>query len=275
MPEGDTIFRAARTLQRALAGQQATAFETQLAPLAVVDRRAPIAGRTITAVTARGKHLLIFFSGDLVLRSHMRMHGSWHIYRPGARWRERRSAARIVISTTAWIAIAFNVSDAEFLTAAELARHPRLTALGPDLLDEGFDADEARRRLRETTARHVAEAVLHQQAMAGLGNVYKSEVLFLCRVHPFTPVTNVSDAELDCLIARARELMRLNVREQTVVDGGGRGRITTGRLNRAERLWVYGRAGESCFRCGAAISSASETEGRRTYWCSECQPAVG
>jgi endonuclease-8 len=129
--------------------------------------------------------------------------------------------------------------------------------------------------LRETSARHVAEAILRQQAMAGLGNVYKSEVLFLCGVHPFAPVAAVTDAELDCLVARARELMRLNVREQTVVDSVGRGRITTGRLNPAERLWVYGRAGESCFRCGTAICSASETEGRRTYWCAECQPAVG
>src|SRR5688572_26486312 len=138
MPEGDTIFRAARTLDRALAGREVTAFDTHLAQLAVVDRRAPVSGRTVVGAAARGKHLLIEFTGDLFLRSHMRMHGSWHLYRPGERWRARRIDARIVITTPAWLAIAFNVSDAEFISRDELERHTRLTALGPDLLSESF-----------------------------------------------------------------------------------------------------------------------------------------
>ena len=271
MPEGDTIFRAARTLQRALAGVVVTSFETHLAQLAVVDRRRPVAGRSIVGVTARGKHLLIEFSGDLFLRTHMRMHGSWHLYRPGERWRARRIDARIVITSPEWIAIAFNVSDAEFITREEVERHARITALGPDLLSASFDREEARKRLRETPARHIAEALLRQQSMAGLGNVFKSEVLFLCGVAPRAPVTSLDDSVLDCLIDRSRVLINLNVSEHSIVGIGGQGRNTTGRLNPGERLWVYGRQGKPCFKCGTVIRSASETEGRRTYWCPNCQ----
>lgn len=271
MPEGDTIFRAARTLQRALAEQVITGFETHLAQLAVVDRRAPIIGRTVERASARGKHLLLDLSGDLVLRTHMRMHGSWHIYRPGERWRAPKRDARIVITTPAWVAIAFGVTDAEFLTSAEVENHARLAALGPDLLSADVDLAEARRRIRETPSRHIAEAILRQQSVAGLGNVYKSEVLFLCRLHPYTDVAAVSDDLLDCLLERGRALIRLNVQEGAIAGGGRYGRVTTGRLNPREKLWVYGRAGEPCFRCGAAILSAMETEGRRTYWCPACQ----
>jgi endonuclease-8 len=271
VPEGDTIFRAARTLARALTGRTVTRFDTQLSPLAVVDRRAPIAGRTVTDVTSRGKHLLIGFSGDLTLRTHLRMLGSWHIYRPGERWRAPARDARIVLTTADWVAIAFRVTEAEFLTGRELERHARLNALGPDLLDENADLDEARTRIRAAPARHIAEALLRQQSLAGLGNVYKSELLFLCRVHPMTPVADVPDAALDCLVTRAHALIRLNVQETSIAGGGGYGRVTTGRLNPDEQVWVYGRAGKPCFTCGTPISSASETEGRRTYWCPKCQ----
>ena len=273
MPEGDTIFRAARTLQRALAGRTIAQFDTQLAPLAAIDRRAPIAGRSIVEVSARGKHVLIELTGDLVLRSHMRMHGSWHLYRPGERWRAPRRDARIVFTTDAWLAIAFGVNDAEFLTSAALERHPRLSTLGPDLLSTSFDPGEGRDRLRHAPSRHLADAILRQQSMAGLGNVFKSEVLFLCGLYPFQPVADVSDADLDALIARSQALMKLNVAEDAIAGGHGIGRVTTGRLNPRERLWVYGRAGEPCFKCGTPVESVSETEGRRTYWCPTCQQA--
>ena len=271
MPEGDTIFRAARTLQRALAGSTITGFDTQLSQLAIVDRRAPIAGRTIEAVTARGKHLLMELSGDLVLRTHMSMHGSWHVYRPGERWRAPRRDARIVLTTPDWVAIAFSVNDAELVTRDALRHHARVTALGPDLLHDDVDLAEARRRIRETPARHIAEAILRQQSVAGLGNVFKSELLFLCKVPPFAPVEAVTDAELDCLLERGRALIRLNVDEHAIVAATRVGRITTGRLNPREELWVYGRAGRPCLKCGALIETASETEGRRTYWCPSCQ----
>lgn len=271
MPEGDTIFRAARTLSRALAGQDVVGFDTQLSQLAVVNARAPIAGRQVADVSARGKHLLITFSGDLVLRTHMRMHGSWHIYRPGERWRAPRRDARIVISTRDWVAIAFNVVDAELLTTEEVDRHARLSTLGPDLLAEAPDLNDARERLKSSGAAHIAAALLAQDAVAGIGNVYKSELLFLAGVHPFTPVDEVSATTVDQILVRARQLLQLNVTSS--IAGAGRGaRVTTGRLNPREPLWVYGRAGVPCFRCGTAIESRSETGGRRTYWCPSCQP---
>jgi endonuclease-8 len=273
MPEGDTIFRSARTLQRALAGHRVVRFETQLAQLAATDRGTPVAGRTILGVTARGKHLLLALSDDLVLRTHMRMHGSWHLYRPGERWRAPHHEARIVIATTTWVAIAFHVYDAEFVTAAQLERHVRLTALGPDLLDETFNVTDARQRIRRAAARHVSDALLQQQALAGLGNVFKSEVLFVCRLYPFTAVEALTDVRLDDLITRAHNLMRLNVAERSVVLGAAPGRVTTGRLNPNERLWVYGRAGAPCRVCGTPIRSAGQVDGRRTYWCPACQPA--
>jgi endonuclease-8 len=273
MPEGDTIHRAARTLDRALAGLVVTRFETQLAQLAAVDRRAPLAGRSVVGAHARGKHLLLELSGDIILRTHLRMHGSWHLYRPGERWRARRSEARIVLTTAEWQAIAFNVTDAELVTHDELNRHVRVSALGPDLLSPTFDAAEARRRVREAPARHIAEAILRQQSMAGLGNVFKSEVLFVCGIHPFTAVNDVTDAELDRLIERSRVLIGLNVNDRSVAGGSGAGRVTTGRLNPRERLWVYGRGGQPCLACGTRIESVMETDGRRTYWCPQCQAA--
>lgn len=274
MPEGDTIYRTARTLQRALAGRPVTAFDTQLAGLAVVDRRAPIAGRTVDRVESRGKHLLIVFSGDLALRSHLRMHGSWHIYRPGERWRAPRRDARIIITTPEWVAIAFNVVDAELLTTAEVERHARLSALGPDLLaDEAPDPVEMRARLRASGGSDIAAALLAQQAVAGIGNVYKSELLFLERLYPFTPLAAVTDETIDALLVRARRLLQFNVAESPVSGVQRFGRVTTGRLNPRERLWVYGRAGAPCFRCGTPVRSESETGGRRTYWCPSCQPA--
>ncbi len=270
MPEGDTIFRAATTLQRALGGRIVERFDTHLAPLAVVDQRAPVAGRLVERVEARGKHLLMHLSGDLTLRTHMRMQGSWHIYKPGERWRGPARDAHIVITTAAWVAIAFRVSDAEFVPTSAIAHHTRLRALGPDVLGEEFDADEARRRIRETPSRHIAEALLRQQSLAGLGNVFKSELLFLCGVDPATAVHDVDDGQLECLLKRARALMRLNDGTASIA-GASRARVTTGRLNPSEALWVYGRAGAPCFKCGTAIRSAMEMDGRRTYWCPQCQ----
>ena len=149
MPEGDTIFRAARTLNRALAGRTVTRFESVYPALMRIDYQAPIAGRVVESVTSRGKHMLMAFSGDLVLHTHMRMHGSWHIYRPGERWRAPSHEMRIVIGTDAYVAVAFSVPVAEFLTAAEFARHTQIQALGPDLADPLFDRVEVRRRLTE------------------------------------------------------------------------------------------------------------------------------
>src|SRR5256885_12559909 len=148
MPEGDTIFRAARTLNRARAGHQVVRFESVLPALTRVHEDAPITGRTIASVTAAGKHVLMRFSGDLTLRTHMRMNGSWHIYRPGEPWQLPRRDMRIVVATSGFEAVGFNVPVAEFLEDTKLARQDDLRLMGPDLLGEAFDQDQAARRLR-------------------------------------------------------------------------------------------------------------------------------
>lgn len=274
MPEGDTIYRTARTLHRALAGLVVTGFASPLAAVSAAARDAPIPGRSVERVEPRGKHVLTWFSGDRVLRTHLRMHGSWHLYRPGERWRAPARDARVVIETAAWVAVAFNVMDVELLSAAGVARHARLLALGPDLLAESPDLAEIGRRLRRMPARSIGDALLSQHVAAGLGNVYKSELLFLAGIHPFTLVGDLPDRVLDQLIADGVRLLRLNVAEGGVAWGRGGGRRTTGRLNPRESLWVYDRAGDPCRRCGTAIQSAGATGGRRTYWCPTCQPST-
>jgi endonuclease VIII len=274
MPEGDTIFRAARTLHRALAGKPVVRFETALAQLSRVDDHAPIAGRTVERVRSVGKHLLIEFSGDLVLRTHMRMAGSWHVYRPGERWQRPRSAMRVVVETADFQAVAFDVPVAEFRTARELARDPAVARLGPDVLDPAFDEAEAVRRLRERGELGIGEALLDQRALAGIGNVFKSEVCFDEQVHPFTRVSSLDDATLLRLVRTARRFLGMNVRESS---GGGMvtytgPRRTTGRGDASARLWIYGRAGEPCRVCGERIVLERRgLEARSTYFCPRCQ----
>jgi hypothetical protein len=158
MPEGDTILRAAPTLNRALAGHQVVRFESVLPALTRIHEDAPITGRSVESVTAAGKHVLMKFSGGLVLRTHMRMNGSWHIYRPGERWRRSRHDMRVVVATEKFEAVGFNIPVAEFLQGRALERQPDLRLMGPDLLGETFDQDEAVRRLRERDRTEIAEA---------------------------------------------------------------------------------------------------------------------
>ena len=249
MPEGDTIHRAARTLQQALGGQTITRFETVLAQLASIDDDQPIRGRTIEGVRAVGKHLLIVMSGGLALHTHMRMNGEWHIYRAGERWMRRRSDMRIVIETKEWTAVAFNVTVADFETPS----------VGPDLLGETFDIDEARRRIRADPNVAIADVLLNQQSVAGIGNIWKSETLFVCRVNPFVIVASIDDAKLDEILTTARKLLRHSVARST------------------RNAWsVYGRAGKPCRKCGTPIRSRKQGEDARvTYWCPGCQGQSG
>jgi endonuclease-8 len=270
MPEGDSIFRAARTLHRALAGHVVTRFDTAYAPLARVHDDTPISGRTIEAVEARGKHLVMRFSGDLALRTHMRMHGSWHVYRPGERWQRPPREMRVLVATADFVAVGFNIVDAEFEAASAVGTRDAIAHLGPDLLAAGFDAAEAIRRLRERGAVPIAEALLDQRALAGIGNVFKSEVLFEGGVHPETRVDALSDARLAGLVDIARRQLAANVVETMPRFG----RRTTGRMAIAEGLWVYGRGGRPCRRCGTPITFARLGLGARpTYWCPRCQTA--
>src|SRR5438270_4922923 len=173
MPEGDSIYRAAQALHRALAGKTVTSFETVLPKLARVDDDSPLKGRTIERVTSAGKNLIIEFSGDLHLHTHMKMNGSWHIYRPGERWKRPRRDMRIVIGTDDYVAVAFTVPVAEFHTSRTLTRDADLRGMGPDLLGQSFDRDEALRRIRAKPDDEIANVLLNQRVLAGIGNIWK------------------------------------------------------------------------------------------------------
>jgi endonuclease-8 len=273
MPEGDTIFRAARTLHRALAGKPVTSFESALPALNRIHDDAPVTGRTIERVTAVGKHVLMHFSGNLVLRTHMRMNGSWHIYRPGERWQRSRRDMRIRIATEAFEAVGFNIPVAEFTSEPRLTSHPELRMLGPDVLSEGFSAAEALRRIRNRGTTAIADVLLNQRVLAGLGNVYKSEVLFICRVNPFILVRDLSDTHLAAIVETARRMLTANVSEGLALMTTYTGfRRTTGRGDPKQRLWVYGRARLPCRRCETAIRVRKQgPDARLTYWCPTCQ----
>ena len=274
MPEGDTIFRAARTLHRALAGKTVVRFQTVLTQLERVHIDTPIVGRTIERVESRGKHLLIYFSGDLILRTHMRMNGSWHIYRPGERWQVPARDMRVLVATDDFEAVAFRVPVAEFRSAAALKRDRAIESLGPDLLDPDADLDDAVGRLRARGALPIADALLDQRALAGIGNVYKSESLFVAGVSPFASVTSLSDETLGAIVETARTQLKANTRDPLEAPSATwRGMRRTTKSDRPEgRLWVYGRAGEPCRRCGTPIVIAKQGEDARlTYYCPKCQ----
>ncbi|MBV8631426.1 MAG: Fpg/Nei family DNA glycosylase [Silvibacterium sp.] len=275
MPEGDTIFRAARVLNKALAGSTVTGFETGLARLASANDEATVAGRVIEKVAARGKWLLIHFSGDLILVTHMLMSGNWHIYRTGERWMRPRNQMRVVIRTAQYEAVAFAVPVAEFHTARSLERKTAIPKLGPDLLKGDFYEEEAKARMRARGDEETGNMLLDQKVMAGIGNVYKSEICFVCGVNPFRLVSSLSEREIDCLVDAARRLMSANVTDTSgdgIVTYTGL-RRTTGRADSAARVWVYRRKGEECRRCGAIIQMRKQGPGARsTFWCPECQP---
>ena len=275
MPEGDTIFRAAATLQKALAGKKVERFESVFPALTRVHEDHPFTGATIDRVHSRGKHLLMQFSNGFVLRTHMRMNGSWHIYRPGEKWRRPARDMRVLVATADFEAVGFDIPVAEFVKEGALPKHAVLARLGPDVLAEGFDRDEAMRRLRDRQRFEIAEALLNQQVMAGLGNVYKSEVLFMCRINPFAAVGSLSEDDLGHLVDTGRKLLRINVESSVAPMTTYTGyRRTTRRNDPGERLWVYGRARLPCRRCGTAINVRKQGAGARlTYWCPRCQPS--
>jgi endonuclease VIII len=267
MPEGDTIFRTAAVLRSVLVGQRVVAARARPGPgLRRVPDLSRVADATVTSVEARGKHLLIGFDNGLTLRSHLRMRGSWHRYRPGEPWRLPKSQANAILETAGAVAVAFNTPTLELLTDAGLARDRSLRELGPDLLGTDLDAEEALRRLRERGAEQLGNALLDQRAVAGIGNVVKSETAFIERLDPWSPVSAFSDEELRGTLKTARGLLQANTR--------GGARVTTGDPRRGRQLWVYGRAGRPCRRCGTLIQSARQGElARTTYWCPRCQGA--
>jgi endonuclease-8 len=277
MPEGDTIHRAANTLHRALAGHVVVRFESVFPALTRIHEDSPLIGRTIEQVAAVGKHLLMRFSGGDILRTHMRMSGSWHIYRPGERWQRSRRDMRVVVATSQFEAVGFNIPVAEFIRDDALDKHRELRHLGPDLVSDAFDRGEAIRRLSARAETFVAEALLNQRVVSGIGNVYKSEVLFACRVSPFLTVGQLDPRQIECLIDTARRFLRVNVSTALAPMTTYAGyRRTTRRDDPRERLWVYGRARLPCRRCATPIRVRKQgPDARLTYWCPACQPATG
>jgi endonuclease-8 len=281
MPEGDTIFRAAQSLNKKLAGKVVTGFETALAKLASVNDNAPLVGRTVERVEARGKWCLMFFSGDLILLTHMLMSGSWHIYYTGERWKAPRSAMRIVITCSNVQAVGFNIPVAEFHTARSLQRSIQVPKLGVDVLGGSYNVDAGVKALSDYARSHpkaeIADVLLNQRVIAGLGNVYKSEVAFAAGVHPFRQMRTLTRPELERLAEAAERFMKANVRDEKgdgVVAYTG-SRRTTHAMDRSGRHWVYGRRGQECRRCGAIIEMRRQGIGARsTYWCASCQPWV-
>jgi endonuclease-8 len=276
-----------------MAGRIVTRFESVYPSLTRVAEDHPVVGRTVESVFARGKHLLMTFSGDLVLRTHMRMNGSWHLYRAGVRWQRPARDMRVLVGAGEVVAVGFNVPVAELLSRRELARHRDLQALGPDLLADArslapgevgtpravgssrasFDPGEVLRRLRAHPGSAIADVLLNQRVVAGIGNVFKSEILFLAGIDPFTPVARLTDGDLDRIIGIGRDQLAANVMAPAQTLSRSIGRRTTRSLDPAAKLWVYGRGGKSCRRCGALIHSRKTgLDARLTYWCPRCQP---
>jgi endonuclease VIII len=259
VPEGDTIHRVADRLRPALAGRVLERFE---APRAVGPR--PKAGSTVGEVAARGKHLLIRFSDGVTLHTHLRMTGTWHLYRSGSRWRLPGHLARAVVGVPGWEAVCFKAPVVELYREPPAHLPQPLDHLGPDLCLEDPPVEEVLARLadRADADVEIGPLLLDQQVAAGIGNVFKSEILWAGRVSPFAKVADVDVETRRRLITIAARQLRANVTsvgERSTLPGGG--------------VAVYGRRGQPCPRCGTPIERAQQGEDPRvTYWCPRCQP---
>ncbi len=259
MPEGDSLYQAARLLQPVVGPP--TVRVTGSAQ-AVQEWATRLSGRTVEAIESRGKHLLVHFAGRVSVRTHLGMTGQWHLYRSGEQWRKSPGKARLVIATPEHVAVCFAAPDVSAGPRAVV--DAELSHLGPDLLADEFDPSVVVARVGGSPARWAADLLLDQRVMAGVGNVYKSEVLFLERIHPQTSPTDLSPAQIEGLAARARKLLWANRTRRT--------RNTTG-YGRGANLWVYDRYRRPCRRCGTDIESRTVGElERSTFWCSRCQP---
>ena len=276
MPEGDTIFRTARTLGRALQGKPVTAFRSTYPMLTRFNDDTPLIGQTVETVDSRGKWLLVHFSGGGTLATHMLMSGSWHIYRHGERWQRPRDHMRILLENTDYVAVGFSVPVAKLLQAKELERLLRIPPAAIDVLSPEFDAAQVAMRLRSCGSEEIGDVLLHQEVIAGVGNVFKSEICFVTATNPFCRVDALDAERVALLIAAARRLVMANVLEDSsdmIVTYGGRQRRTTHELDPGASLWVYGRQGEPCRRCGERISRRIQgPDARVTFWCARCQP---
>ena len=272
MPEGDTIHKLARVMRPQLLGRR-------LHRVHVRDRGslAAMRNKVVEEVVPIGKHLLLAVEGGWVVHVHLGMHGAWHHYQRGQTWLRAASTAMLSMESGPDVFVCFDAKCVEVLRRIQLRLHPALSRLGPDLLANAFDGPRvvARARALEQAQTHIAALLLDQRVACGIGNVYKSEILFLERVHPWSLVSELTDATVCALYRRARVLMQRNL-------GGGQ-RNTVKAMTDADRaagqsaprLWVYERAEEPCLQCRNPIRGALQgDESRATFWCSSCQPAV-
>jgi endonuclease-8 len=267
VPEGDTVWRAARSLDRALSGHVLTATDFRVPALATTD----LSGQVVEGTLARGKHLLTRIGADHTLHTHLKMEGSWHLYRPGSRWRRPAHEARVVLRTEGWHAVGFALGIVELLARDDEAS--AVAHLGPDLLGPDWSADEAQRRLTASCAPGdgtgpptIGAALLDQRNLAGLGTVYMSETLFVAGISPLREVSEVAE-QLPRIVDVAHRLIRAN-RENPR-------QVTTGVDRRGHEHWVYLRTGKPCRRCGRRVETGlvgRPGRERRTYWCPHCQP---
>jgi endonuclease-8 len=261
VPEGDTVWRAASLLDRALSGSTLTATDFRVPAYATWD----LAGATVSETVSRGKHLLTRIDGDArwTLHTHLKMEGGWRVLRPGTRWPRPAHTARVVLTTADAEAVGFALGLIEIVPRD---REPDLVGhLGPDLLGPDWDPEEATRRLREQPDRTVKEALLDQTRLAGIGNMYASELCFITGVAPERRVADVPD--LRRMVDRAHQLLDLNRHRAQ--------QSTTGDLARGRQFWVYGRAGQPCRRCGTPIRQTMLGDAgreRTTFACPRCQP---
>lgn len=276
MPEGDTIFRTARNLGRALIGKPIIGFRSTFPLLTRFNDDTPLIGQTVDQVEARGKWLLIHFSGGGILTSHLLMNGRWHIYRQGERWQAPRFNMRIVIENSEYQAVGFRVPVARMHTEQSLARDLHVARVENDVLAGEFDAEAAVARLLGRPHEALADVLLDQSVLAGVGNVFKSEICFVQGLHPFRAVGTLTREEAAAAIACAQKLLRANVLEDSgdlIVTFRGQQRRTTHASDPSASLWVYGRAGEPCRRCGEPIRRRIQGEDARvTFWCPLCHP---
>jgi DNA-formamidopyrimidine glycosylase len=265
VPEGDTIFQTAAALRPLLVGQQILRARTGRTPGPQMQR---VVGSRVTAVEPSGKHMLIHFDNGLVLHTHLRMGGTWHRYAPGEPWRMAAWKARVVLEVADHVVVCFNAPTAELMPARAASLHPALAALGPDLLSPDFEATEAFNRLRSRPDVEIAEALLDQRVMAGIGNVFKCETLFIERINPWTHVSELSDDQLGSLIGTAHRLLNDNVAPERPH------RVTTrGDPRVRSSSYVYGRANLPCTTCGTPVRVRRQGQlNRSTYWCPTCQP---
>ncbi len=261
MPEGDTVWLAAQRMNTALAGSTLRRGEFRLPLLAALD----LTGSSVREVVPRGKHMLIRLGDGRTLRTHFRMDGSWHIYRLGTKWRGGPGYdVRVVLANDEWECVGYRLHDVEIVPTADEGR--LVGHLGPDVLGPDWDTDEALRRLRERPDEQIGVAILDQRNLAGIGNLYKVETLFLCRVHPWARVADVEN--LEAVVTKARTLMLANRHHPE--------QSTTGSTRRGEDHWVAGRKGRPCRRCGSSILLGEQgpaTQERVTWWCPTCQAA--